>query len=140
MKINKEYSYISLLLCLTGQFFKWKNIRVKKKIFLDIFLREKKMKGICELFANTSHLTNIIPIPICKFWNSQTIPIPICKEVGFTNLFLFLFAGIITIRWSLVNMAIFTYVGHTVGCLALDSGQWEPRAGFCIFTIHKLAA
>ena len=47
---------------------------------------------------NTSHLTNIISIPFRKFWNSQTIPIPICTEVGSVNLFLFLFAGKITIR------------------------------------------
>ena len=73
-------------------------IRVKKKKFLDIFLRKKKKFGIRELFANTSHLTNIIPIPIRKFWNSQTIPIPIHTEVGSANLFLFLFAGKITIR------------------------------------------
>ena len=51
---------------------------------------------------NTSHLTNIIPIPIRKFQNSRTIPIPIRTEVGFVNLFLFLFAGKITIRWSVV--------------------------------------
>ena len=43
-------------------------------------------------------MTNIIPIPIRKFGNSQTIPIPICTEVGSTNLFLFLFAGKNTIR------------------------------------------
>ena len=74
-----------------------KYIRVKKGKFLNIFLKEKKISGICELFANTSHLTNIIPIPIRMFWNSQTIPIPICAEVGSSNLFLFLFAGKITI-------------------------------------------
>ena len=58
-----------------------KYIRVKKKKCLDILLR-KKISGIQELFANSSHLTNIIPIPIGKFWNSQTIPIPIRTEVG----------------------------------------------------------
>ena len=42
----------------------------RKNFFLDIFLREKKILGICELFKTTSHLTNIIPIPIQKFWNS----------------------------------------------------------------------
>ena len=30
---------------------------------------KKNISGIRELFANTSHLTKIIPIPICKFWN-----------------------------------------------------------------------
>ena len=45
---------------------------------------------------------NIIPIPICKLWNSRNIPIPICIEVGFANLFQFLFAGKLTISWSLV--------------------------------------
>ena len=62
-----------------------KYIRVKKKKFLDIFFEKKNISGICELFANISHMTNIIPIPICKFWNSQTIPIPIRSEVGSTN-------------------------------------------------------
>ena len=42
-------------------------------------------------------MTNIIPIPIHKFRDSQTIPIPICTEVGSANLFLFQFAGKITI-------------------------------------------
>ena len=46
--------------------------------------------------ANTFHLTNIVPIPIRKFWDSQTIPIPIRTEVGSTNLILFLFGGKIT--------------------------------------------
>ena len=55
---------------------------------------------------STSYLTKIIPIPISKFWNSQTIPIPICTEVGFANLFLFLFAGKMTICWSLVGKVI----------------------------------
>ena len=59
-----------------------------------------------KLFANSSHLTNIIPIPICNFWDSQTIPIPIHTIVGSTNLFLFLFAGKITIRWSLKKTKI----------------------------------
>ena len=31
-------------------------------------------------------MTNIIPIPIRKFWNSLTIPIPIRTEVGSANL------------------------------------------------------
>ena len=74
-----------------------KYIRVKKKKFSDILLRINQISGICELFANTFHPTNNIPIPISKFWNSQTIPIPICTEVGFANLFLFLFAGKMTI-------------------------------------------
>ena len=39
------------------------------------------------------NLTNIIPISINKFWDSQTIPIPIRTEVGSAKLFLFLFAG-----------------------------------------------
>ena len=43
-------------------------------------------------------MTNIIPIPICKFLDSQIIPIPISTEVGSANLFLFLFAGKIPIR------------------------------------------
>ena len=42
------------------------------------------------------HLTNIIPIPIREFWNSQTIPNPFCKEVVFANLFLL--GGKITFR------------------------------------------
>ena len=46
-------------------------------------------------------MTNTLPIPICKFGNSQTIPIPICTEVGSANLFLFLFAGKKTIHWAL---------------------------------------
>ena len=54
------------------------------------------ISGICELFAKTSHLTNIISIPIRKSWNSQNIPIPIHTEVGSANLFLFV--GKITIR------------------------------------------
>ena len=62
------------------------------------FFEKKQISGIRELFANTSHLKNIIPIPNRNFWNSQTIPIPIRTEVGPANLFLFLFAGKITIR------------------------------------------
>ena len=58
----------------------------KKKIFL-VFVNSLQI---------LPHLTNIIPIPIRKFWNSQTIPNPICKEVGFANLFLL--AGKITFR------------------------------------------
>ena len=75
-----------------------KKKRVKKKTFLENIEKKIYISGICEYIANTSHQTNIIPIPICKFWNSQTIPIPICTEVGSTNLFLFLFAGKITVR------------------------------------------
>ena len=74
-----------------------KYIGVKKKKFLVIFLREKRISGIRELFANTSNLTNIIPIPIRKFWISRTIPNPIRTEDGSANLFLFLFTGKITI-------------------------------------------
>ena len=69
--------------------------KIQEKEFI---LRNKQILSICELFANTSHLTNIIPIPIYKFWNSQTIPIQICTEIGSANLFLFPFAGKITIR------------------------------------------
>ena len=47
---------------------------------------------------NSSNLMNIIPIPIPKFLDSQTIPIPICTKVGSANIFLFLFAGKITIH------------------------------------------
>ena len=50
-----------------GNFSNEKYIRVKKKKFFEIFFEKKKISGIRELFANTSHLTNIIPIPICKF-------------------------------------------------------------------------
>ena len=75
-----------------------KYIRVKKFSLKTFFEREKKMSGICELFANTSHLTNIISFPIRKFWNSLTFPIPIRTKVGSVNLFLFLFAGKITMR------------------------------------------
>ena len=39
-------------------------------------------------------MTNIIPIPIRKFWNSQTIPIPIRTEVGSAKLFLFLVSSL----------------------------------------------
>ena len=74
-----------------------KYIKVKKKKFFDIFFRKNRY----QVFVKYSHLTNIIPIPICKFWNSWTIPISICTKVGSANLFLFLFAGEITIRWSL---------------------------------------
>ena len=50
------------------------------------------------IFANISHLTNNIPIPIHKYWNSQTISIPICTEIVSANLFILLFAEKITIR------------------------------------------
>ena len=76
-----------------GNFSNEKYIRVKKKKVLDILLRKKSILCFHELFANTSHLTNNIPIPIRKFWNSRTIPIPMRKEVGSANLFLILFAG-----------------------------------------------
>ena len=32
-------------------------------------MRNKNSSGIRELFANNSHLTNIISISICNFWN-----------------------------------------------------------------------
>ena len=80
---------------------KEKYIRVKKKKLFEKNMRENYFRYLW-IIRHTSHLTNIIPIPICKFWNSQTIPIPIRTEVGSTNLFLFLFAGKITIRWSLL--------------------------------------
>ena len=101
-----EYEYISQWLCLPGNFFKCKIYKSKEKEIVKHFLREKRISGICELFANTSHVTNIIPIPIRKFWNSQTIPIPICTEIGSANLFLFLFAGKITFHLSLHSVLI----------------------------------
>ena len=58
-------------------------------------------------------MTNIIPIH--RFWNSRTIPIPICTEIGSANLFLFLFAGKITIRWSLVNILSNIQVSNSYG-------------------------
>ena len=75
-----------------------KNIYESRKRNFRHFCEKKTYTGIHELFDNTSHLTNIIPIPIRMFWISRTIPIPIRTEVGFANLFLFLFAGKITIR------------------------------------------
>ena len=72
--------------------------RSQEKELLNNFLEKIYILGICEYFANTSHLTNIIPIPIGKFWNSQTIPISIPTEVGSANLFLFLFTGKIITR------------------------------------------
>ena len=89
-----HYSFVCLI-----SFSNEKYIRVKKKTFLT-FIWEK-ISGYRELFAITSHLTNIILIPICKFGNSRTIPFPICTEDDSPNLFLFLFAGKITIHWSL---------------------------------------
>ena len=95
--IYREWACISLC------FSKKKYIRVKKeKNIRKIWGKKKHILGIHEYFANTSHLTNFIPIPICKFWDSRTIPIPMCTEIGSTNLFLFLFVGKITIRWSLL--------------------------------------
>ena len=38
-------------------------------------------------------MTDIVPIPIRKFLDSQTFPIPIRTEFGSGNLFLFLFVG-----------------------------------------------
>ena len=70
-----HYGFVCLVI-----FSNEKYVRVKKKKLLDILLKKKKISVILELFANTSHLTNIIPIPIRKFWNSQTIPIPICGK------------------------------------------------------------
>ena len=43
-------------------------------------------------------------------WNSWTIPIPLRTEVGSTNLFLFLFAGKITIPWSQYQTSVFETV------------------------------
>ena len=43
---------------------------------------KKYLSDIYYWFAKTSRLTNTIPIPICRFWYSQTIPIPIHTEVG----------------------------------------------------------
>ena len=81
-----------------SKFFRGKIYKSQEKEIIKIKYDRKNISGIHELFANTSHLTNIIPIPIRKFWNSRTIPIPIRTEVGSANLFLFLFAGKITIR------------------------------------------
>ena len=60
--------------------------------------RRKKISAIREQFANTSCLTNNIPIPIRTFLNSQSIPIPIRTDLGSANLFLLLFIRKITIR------------------------------------------
>ena len=58
--------------------FQMKKYKSQEKDFFRHLIEKKQISGIHELFANTSHLTNIIPIPIRKFWNSKTIPIPIC--------------------------------------------------------------
>ena len=102
--IYKEYEYISLWLCLPGNCFKWKIYKSREKEIVGNFFEKKQISGIHELFANTSHLKKIIPIPIRTFWHSRTIPIPICTEVGSANLLLFLFAGKITIHWSLAQL------------------------------------
>ena len=65
----------------------------EREIIFFFLMRKKHILGIGEYFANTSRLTNIIPIPIRNFWDLKTIPIPICTEVGSMNLLLFLFAG-----------------------------------------------
>ena len=97
-------------LCLQSKFLKYKYIPVKKNISLEKSLREKNISVICEYFANTSNLTNIIPIPICKFCNSQTIPIPICSEVGSANQFLILFAVKIPFFiWTFFTVNLNTY-------------------------------
>ena len=74
-----------------------KYIRIKKKKFLDIFLRKNRY----QVFVNYSQILPIWQILFWIFLNSQFIPISIRTEVGSAILFLFLFAGKITNRWSL---------------------------------------
>ena len=108
-----------------------KNIqKVKKKKFVDILLRKKEISGIRELFANTSYLTNIIPIPIRKFGNSQTFPIPIFTECGSPNISLFLFAGKITICWSLCHYFHF-YYRHYYYCHNYDCQYYYCHYYLC---------
>ena len=64
-----HYGFVCLV-----NFLEEKYIRVKKKTFIEKKNEKKQISGICELFANISHLTN--NIPICTFWSSRTIPIP----------------------------------------------------------------
>ena len=45
-------------------------MKIYKRPIKEIMRKKKKKKyfsGICEQYANTSHLTNIIPITISKF-------------------------------------------------------------------------
>ena len=69
-----------------------KKCKSREKVIIKKKYEKKYISGISKQFENTSHLMDIIPIPICKFWNSVTIPTPFRTEVGTTNLFLFLFA------------------------------------------------
>ena len=82
----REWAKISLCFFCLVSFSKETYIQVKKKKLLQKYERK-----------NVQVFMNIIPMPICKFWDSQTIPIPIRTEFGSTNLFLFLFAGKIII-------------------------------------------
>ena len=79
---------------------------------------------------NTFCLPNIIPIPICKFWNSQTIPIPFCTEVGSANLFLFLLVGKITILWTLALEPV-TTVYRVMACWSTSSRMEAIRLPGC---------
>ena len=56
-----------IMVFFAGKFFKGKIYKSQEKEINNIIYERTNISNICELFANISHLTNIIPIPICKF-------------------------------------------------------------------------
>ena len=103
MNIYREYVHISLCLCLPDKFSNENYIRVEKKKLLKKITK----KNIIQVFVKNLQILPLWRILLHKFWNSRTILIPICTEVDSANLFLFLFAWKITIRWSLVHTLLY---------------------------------
>ena len=77
LNIYKEYSYISLWLCLLGKFFKWKIYKSQEKEIFRQFLREKRY----HVFVNYSW---ILPI-------GRILMLFLLACFGIHELFLFLF-------------------------------------------------
>ena len=76
-----------------------KHKRVEKKTLLQTKKVIRYLWKICKYFPSDKYNS----YSYLQISNLQTIPIPICTEVSFANLFLVLFAGKITIRWSLLG-------------------------------------
>ena len=80
-----------------------KKYKSQERIFFGHFLERKKDIRYLWIIQNYFPSDQYYSYPYSKVLESWTIPISICTEVCFANLFLFLFAEKITIRWSLLQ-------------------------------------
>ena len=89
------------MLCLPCKFFKWKYIRTKKKKLEGEKIDKNNYSSyswiVCKYFPSDKYYFYSYS-QVLEFTNYSY---SYCTELGSANLFLFLFAGKITIRWSL---------------------------------------